>query len=206
MVSSAAMWRELLIVSGQESVHGSRILLRLFRHRRVHSFRLFAGHHAYNEGGWLVDVTGCFLLERSGILRVHGFAVDKGRGGMAGTNEKLSAQEAIRSYVAAWNTANQASRDALLEHCWAEDAPYADPQVEAQGRSGISSIIAAYHSHRPDFVLAIDGSIDAHHSTFRFVWSLTDGEGILKGMEFGTVQQGLIESVTRFFGALPETS
>jgi len=124
---------------------------------------------------------------------------------MAGTNEKSSAQEAIRDYLAAWNTTDQASRDALLEQCWAEDAPYTDPQVEAQGRSGISRIIAAYHSHRPGFALAIEGPIDTYHGTFRFVWSFTDGEDILKGMEFGTVQQGLVRSATRFFGALPET-
>jgi hypothetical protein len=122
---------------------------------------------------------------------------------MTERQERAVTEDVVRAYVDAWNAADESSRIALLERCWAVDGKYVDPQVEAEGRRGVDRIIAAYHKHRSGFAISIDGPIDAHHGMFRFVWSFTNDEVTLDGMEFGAVREGLIASVTRFFGSVP---
>ena len=47
-----------------------------------------------------------------------------------------------RQYFDAWNEADAAKRQALLEQCWSDDAVYVDPTVHLTGRKALADHIA----------------------------------------------------------------
>ena len=46
-----------------------------------------------------------------------------------------------RQYFDAWNEADTAKRQALLEQCWSDDAVYVDPTVHLAGRKAWKSVV-----------------------------------------------------------------
>jgi hypothetical protein len=60
-----------------------------------------------------------------------------------GTTE-LTAEEAVRAYVEAWNTPDDTSRRNLLEQCWAQDGTHLDPLSEVHAREALAAHIGRF--------------------------------------------------------------
>ena len=77
-----------------------------------------------------------------------------------------------RQYFDAWNEADTAIRQALLEQCWSDDAVYVDPTVHLTGRKALADHIGKVRSGRPGARLELMSGIDVHHNVLRFLWRL----------------------------------
>jgi ketosteroid isomerase-like protein len=52
----------------------------------------------------------------------------------------MNANQAVQvttQYFDAWNEADAAARQVLLEQCWSDDAVYVDPTVQLKGREAL---------------------------------------------------------------------
>jgi hypothetical protein len=108
--------------------------------------------------------------------------------------------------MAAWNEADAATRDALLEACWREDAVYVDPTVELTGREALSRHIAKLQAARPGARLEFASGVDHHHHVVRFLWRLLRADGTAGdiSIDFGELgPDGRLARIVGFFGAAP---
>jgi len=115
--------------------------------------------------------------------------------------------EIVKQYVAAWNEADTAKRDALLAVCWAEDGVYVDPNVEVFGRENLSRHIAKVQAARPGAYLEFMSGIQTHHSVLRFLWRLVRADGTRgdTSIDVGEIgPDGRIIKMIGFFGPAPE--
>lgn len=115
-------------------------------------------------------------------------------------------QETFEAYIAAWNTADPAECQQLLEQCWAEDGVYCDPQTLAQGRPALQDVIAGFQSNFAGSRIEPRSGLDIHHNRLRFAWVMVSrgGKTLTEGIDFGELDQdNRLKSITGFFGPLP---
>jgi hypothetical protein len=121
----------------------------------------------------------------------------------------MNADQAIAvttQYFDAWNEADAAARQALLEQCWSDDAVYVDPTVQLKGREALLAHIAKVRSARPGARLELMSAIDVHHNVLRFLWRLvrTDGTAGDISIDFGEIgPDGRLVKMIGFFGSAP---
>lgn len=111
-----------------------------------------------------------------------------------------------RQYFDAWNEADTAARQALLEQCWSDDAVYVDPTVQLTGRKALLDHIARVQGARPGARLELMSGIDVHHNVLRFLWRLVRADGTAgdTSIDFGEIgPEGRLVKMVGFFGPAP---
>ena len=86
----------------------------------------------------------------------------------------MKINELVTQYLETWNETDPAARKAAVDALWAPDGVYTDPMVTAAGRDQIDATIAAVQGQFPGLAFTLAGTVDAHHDTARFTWSLGD--------------------------------
>jgi hypothetical protein len=118
----------------------------------------------------------------------------------------LTVVAAVLDYVAAWNEPNVATRQQILDRCWAEDAAYVDPNVELRGRTALCEHISKVQAGRPGARIEMMSGVDVHHQVVRFLWRLVhaDGGSGETSIDFGEVDaRGKLTKIVGFFGDAP---
>ena len=80
-------------------------------------------------------------------------------------------------YLATWNEADDARRQALVAELWSPQGRYADPLMSSQGHDGIARMIATARAQFPGLVFSARGRADGHGAFARFSWSLGPAGG-----------------------------
>ena len=112
----------------------------------------------------------------------------------------------VTRYMAAWNEADAAIRQTLLEQCWADDGVYVDPNVQLAGRQQLSQHIAKVQATRPGARVEFMSGIDIHHHVVRFLWRLVRPDGTVgdTSIDFGEIgPDGRLTKIIGFFGEAP---
>ena len=112
--------------------------------------------------------------------------------------------EIVTKYMAAWNEADVARRNALLEQFWADGGIYVDPGVELAGREASAQHIAKMQAGRPGARLEFMSGVDVHHRVLRFLWRLVRADGTFgdTSIDFGEIgPDGRLIKMVGFFGA-----
>ena len=112
--------------------------------------------------------------------------------------------EIVTKYMAAWNEADVARRNALLEQCWTDGGIYVDPGVELAGRDALAQHIAKMQAGRPGARLEFMSGVDVHHRVLRFLWRLERADGTFgdTSIDFGEIgPDGRLIKMVGFFGA-----
>lgn len=118
----------------------------------------------------------------------------------------LTVVAVVLDYVAAWNEPNVATRQQILDRCWAEDAAYVDPNVELRGRTALCEHISKVQAGRPGARIEMMSGVDVHHQVVRFLWRLVhaDGGSGETSIDFGEVDaRGKLTKIVGFFGDAP---
>jgi SnoaL-like domain len=121
--------------------------------------------------------------------------------------ERDKIANAVMLYMAAWNEPDAATRDNLLEQCWANGGVYADPNAELTGRDALSQHIAKVQANRPGARLEFMSGSDIHHNVLRFEWRLVRADGTFgdTSVDFGEIgPDGRLIKMIGFFGAAPK--
>jgi hypothetical protein len=121
--------------------------------------------------------------------------------------ERDKIANAVTLYMAAWNEPDAATRDNLLEQCWANGGVYADPNAELTGRDALSQHIAKVQANRPGARLEFMSGSDIHHNVLRFEWRLVRADGTFgdTSVDFGEIgPDGRLIKMIGFFGAAPK--
>jgi hypothetical protein len=114
--------------------------------------------------------------------------------------------EVVDAYCEAWNVADAAPRQRLLEKSWADTATYTDPRTDLAGRDALCAHIARVQSGRPGSRILRTSGIDLHHGRLRFAWKLVDPAGgtVIEGVDFGELAaDGRFARIVGFFGPMP---
>jgi hypothetical protein len=80
-------------------------------------------------------------------------------------------------YLATWNEADAARRQALIATLWSPQGRYADPLMSGQGHDGIARMIEGARARFPGLVFTPRGEPDGHGAFARFSWSLGPAGG-----------------------------
>lgn len=111
----------------------------------------------------------------------------------------------VEAYGQAWNEADPAVRQALLDKAWADDGVYCDPTAKVEGRAALLAHIAGFAAQFAGARIETRSRVDEHGDNFRFAWEMIDASGasVMEGVDFGTLAaDGRIASITGFFGPL----
>ncbi len=111
-------------------------------------------------------------------------------------------------YIAAWNETDPQARRALLAEGWTETGTYQDPMMQGQGHDHISALIGAVHDRFPGFRFSLEGKVDGYGDRVRFSWALgpVGGDGLIKGTDFGVIENGRLSAVTGFLDRVPDAA
>ncbi|MBZ6075405.1 nuclear transport factor 2 family protein [Microvirga puerhi] len=111
-------------------------------------------------------------------------------------------------YIAVWNETDQDARRQLLKHVWTEDGTYRDPLMAGHGHDQIDALISAVHTQFPGFRFSLLGRPDAYGDQIRFSWALGPAgtDGIVKGTDFATLEDGRLKAVTGFLDQVPDAA
>ncbi len=118
---------------------------------------------------------------------------------------RLTAEDAVRRYLAAWNEDDPSRRLALLEDACTSDVRYVDPEGDVTGLDALSGVIAAFRAEHPDHALRLASEADAHHDQLRFAWLVerSDGSTFATGLDACVrAADGRLSSIAGFFGEL----
>lgn len=113
----------------------------------------------------------------------------------------------IDRYIACWNEADPARREALVAETFTEGARYLDPMLEGEGHAAIAGLIAAAQAQFPGLSFSRRGTADAHHDRLRFAWALgpAGGAAVAGGTDMAVVApDGRLASVTGFLDFVPQ--
>lgn len=126
---------------------------------------------------------------------------------MSQTQEVVDATAVVDAYLDAWNETDAAKRATKIERAWIQDASYADPLLEGNGRPGIDRMIAGVQQQYPGNLFRRTSGVDQHHDQVRFGWELfaPDGSVVVAGIDVATIAaDGKLARVVGFFGDLPQ--
>jgi hypothetical protein len=113
-------------------------------------------------------------------------------------------QRAVLAYVAAWNTADEASRRELLGQSFAVDGTYVDAGAEVLGREALVAHARRFADRWPGSSITRTSGIDEHGVVGCFTWRVVgpDGATLREGIDFVTVDaDGRLSEVRGFFGS-----
>lgn len=113
-------------------------------------------------------------------------------------------EQAVRAYVAAWNTADEAARRDLLGRCFAADGRYVDPAAQVHGRDALLDHARRFADRWPGSSIALTSGVDEHNGVGCFTWRVVgpDGETLRDGIDYVAVDgDGRLNEVRGFFGS-----
>lgn len=114
-----------------------------------------------------------------------------------------SVEDTIRTYVAAWNAADDDARRDLLARSFAADGIYVDPAARVRGRAALAVHARGFAARWPGATVEVTSRIDVHGDVACFTWRVTgpDGTALREGIDFVTAgADGLLREVRGFFG------
>lgn len=115
--------------------------------------------------------------------------------------------EAVVTYLAAWNEPDPERRRGLIARTWAENGGYVDAHRNGEGHAALDSMIAAAQGMFPGYRLRLVSKIEAHGQRARFSWvagGMPEAPLYRAGTDFVTLAtDGRFESVTGFIDAAP---
>lgn len=108
-------------------------------------------------------------------------------------------------YIALWNEADAARRQALAAELFTSAAAYLDPLMASEGPDGISGMVGAAQQQFAGFSFSLRGAPEATGDCVRFSWSLgpAGGPSVVAGTDFARVDGGRFSSVTGFIDQKP---
>jgi hypothetical protein len=112
----------------------------------------------------------------------------------------------VASYVAAWNTRDDAARRRLLEQAWSTTGTYTDPVVQLDGRAAMYRHATGFGERWPGAKIVITGAFPPHNGLVCFSWHVVGpADDILRaGVDFGELDpDGRLRRVVGFFGEPP---
>jgi hypothetical protein len=112
----------------------------------------------------------------------------------------------IDRYFDAWNATDDERRATLIRETYAANACYLDPLLRGDGHAGIDAMIRAVHERFPAHTFRRTTDVDGVANHLRFSWELRtpQGQPIVKGTDFGTVdEEERIVSMTGFLDEAP---
>jgi len=118
----------------------------------------------------------------------------------------LSGDEAVGTFIAAWNTDDDSERLQLLTSCCTAGAEFISPKGVINGIDAMSAAMGEFRRASPS-ALVVNGAIDVHNRSVRFRWQTNwnDGREPLKGDDFGRLdKEGRITSMVSFYGSAAE--
>jgi hypothetical protein len=118
----------------------------------------------------------------------------------------LSGEEAVRTFIEAWNTDDGAERLNLLSSCCTPEAEFISPQGVVSGIDAMNAAIGDFRRMFPSAVV-VSGAADVHNGSLRFRWQTNwnDGREPLVGDDFGRLNgEGRITSMVSFYGSPDE--
>jgi ketosteroid isomerase-like protein len=113
----------------------------------------------------------------------------------------------IDQYIAIWNDTDDTRRRALIASTWTEDANYLDPYTHAYGHAALDAMVRDVQQRYPAHRFSRSGAIDSYQDRVRFCWEMApvapvtagmQGTMHVKGVDFGVVKAGRLQSVTGF--------
>ncbi len=115
--------------------------------------------------------------------------------------------EAMRHYLRMWNEPDPDRIRAHLDKAVTDDCLWVDPLHSHRGRDALEQNVRGFRSDYPGAVLGLASNVDGHHDRYRYEWAIhVDGEPLIAGFDVVTfAENGLIERVDGFFGALERT-
>jgi hypothetical protein len=122
------------------------------------------------------------------------------------TTDTSTLTDVVDTYIDMWNEEDDGRRAELIRTAWADDARYRDPLLEADGRDGLSEMVATVHGRYPGHRFRRTSGVDAHHDVARFGWDLVgpDGAVFVAGIDVATLaDDGRLRTITGFFGEPP---
>lgn len=136
------------------------------RHRGLPSDEARRGH----SGGWTHYLT---MLARTATDQQHA----------AGSTELVTA------WFAAWATADEAQRAAILERCVTDDVHVRTSFASIDSRAGLTEHIGGAVRHMPGFRSELDGSPQHLFGYLRFRWQVRspDGAIVMRGTNFASL-------------------
>lgn len=123
------------------------------------------------------------------------------------TETALAIDTTIDEYFAAWNEPDSARRLMLAESVWIADGRCVDPLADVKGPRGFADMIEGVRQQAPGHTVRLASAVERHHDQLRFVWEFVAADGTisLAGIDVCEVtDDGRLQSVCGFFGALPE--
>lgn len=115
--------------------------------------------------------------------------------------------EAVASYIAAWNETDPGKRRDAIARTWAEDGSYLDAHREGCGHDAIEAMIEATQARFAGYRFRLASGIEAHHDRVRFSWAAggtADAPLFFAGTDFATLSpDGRFRAVTGFIDAMP---
>ena len=93
-------------------------------------------------------------------------------------------EDAIRTYVAAWNEPDAAARERLLEACFASDGRFVTGGAASVGRAALAARMAAFHTKPGAGTARFTSAIDVQGRMFRFSGALERDDGTVLGKSF----------------------
>ncbi len=121
--------------------------------------------------------------------------------------QKLTPEEAVELYGAAWSEPDETKRRELLERAWADDGVYTDPTAEVTGRDALVAHIGGFLDQTQGARIVITSGVDSHHGTrLRFSWQMQNADGavLADGIDYGQLDEdGRLELIVGFFGPFP---
>lgn len=119
-----------------------------------------------------------------------------------------NAQEIANNYIATWNAADAASRDALLASHWAGDATYHDPLMTATNADEIAGLVGAVQDRFPGFRFSLTRTPDGHGDFVRFSWGLgpNGADPAIEGSDVIMLENGRIKHVVGFLDKVPSAA
>lgn len=109
-------------------------------------------------------------------------------------------------YIECWNETDATARRKAVDALFAEDARYADPLGEAEGRDAIDATIAAVQERFGGFVFTLAGAVDGHHDQLRFTWELgpTEADAPIAGFDVAVTDgDSRLRTVLGFLDRVP---
>ena len=108
-------------------------------------------------------------------------------------------------YLAIWNETDAVRRRAMIADAWTEQALYVDPLMSGEGHEAINGLVEAVQARFPGFRFTLIGKADGHGDNLRFSWGLgpEGGEPIVKGTDFGLLENGRLKAVHGFLDQVP---
>lgn len=107
--------------------------------------------------------------------------------------------------IETFNETDAPRRQALIAATWTGSAIYLDPVMQGEGPDKIDAMIRGVQDRFPGHRFQRIGEVDVHHDRVRFSWELLppNGPAMVKGTDFGVVDDGRLSAITGFFDQLP---